>query len=190
MPADGRILDYGCAEVPYRHFFAQTATYVAADLPGNPNATLDLNADTTVPEPDDGFDAVVSTQVLEHVADPALYLSECFRVLRPGGRLLLSTHGMFIYHPDPIDHWRWTCAGLRHVVEDAGFRVVHFEGIIGLAASGLQFVQDATYYRLPRPLRPVYALLVQSLIVLADRIQSQASKDLNAQVYALVAEKP
>lgn len=190
LPPGGRVLDYGCADVPYRYFFPPEADFVGADLPGNPHATLDLNADTTVPVPDGDFDVVVSTQVLEHVADPTLYLSECFRVLRPGGRMLLSTHGMFIYHPDPIDYWRWTCAGLRHVVEDAGFRVIRFEGVIGLLATGLQFAQDATYYHLPRPLRPLYAFVVQSLIVLADRIQAQSSKDLNAQVYALVAEKP
>ena len=96
-------------------------------------------------------------------------------MLRPGGRMLLSTHGMFIYHPDPVDYWRWTCAGLRHVVEEAGFRVVRFEGVIGLLATGLQFVQDATYYHLPRPLRPVYAFVMQSLVALADRLQAQAA---------------
>jgi SAM-dependent methyltransferase len=185
-----RVLDYGCAEVPYRHFFPPDAHYVAADLPGNPHATLLLNADGTVPSPDGSYDLVVSTQVLEHVADPQLYLSESFRVLRPGGRLLLSTHGMFVYHPDPVDYWRWTCAGLQHVVEAEGFRIVRFEGIIGLVATGLQFVQDATLYRLPHPLQRIYALVMQSLAALADRVQSQASKDLNGQVYALIAEKP
>lgn len=185
-----RILDYGCADIPYRHFFPAGANFVAADLPGNPHATMQLNPDASLPADDGTFDAVVSTQVLEHVTDPQLYLSECFRVLRPGGRLLLSTHGMFIYHPDPIDYWRWTCAGLRHVVEEAGFKVVRFEGIIGLIATGLQFIQDATYYHLPRVLRPAYALVMQSLVVMADRLQSQGSRDLNGQVFGLVAEKP
>lgn len=190
LPPGGRVLDYGCADVPYRHFFPTDARFVAADLPGNPHAGMQLNADATVPSDGGSFDVVVSTQVLEHVADPALYLSECFRVLRPGGRLLLSTHGVFVYHPDPVDYWRWTCAGLRHVVEEAGFTIVRFEGIIGLVATGIQLIQDATYYRLPRALRPVYALVMQSLARLADRLQSQASRDLNAQVFGLVAEKP
>jgi len=190
LTEDARILDYGCADVPYRPFFPAGADFVAADLPGNPHATMQLNPDTTVPAGDDGFDAVVSTQVLEHVADPELYLSECFRVLRPGGRMLLSTHGMFVYHPDPVDYWRWTCAGLRHVVEDAGFKVIRFEGIIGLVATGLQFVQDGMYYSFPKPLRPVFAFVMQGLVVLADRFQRQSSRDLNGQVYGLVAEKP
>jgi SAM-dependent methyltransferase len=185
-----RILDYGCAEVPYRSFFSERVEFVAADLPGNPHATLTLNDDATVPSADAGFDAVLSTQVLEHVVDPALYLSECHRVLRPGGRMLLSTHGIFVYHPDPIDHWRWTGAGLRHVVEAAGFRIVHYEGIIGPAATGLQLVQDALYYRLPRFARPAFALIVQGLCALADRLETQSGRDMNAQVFAIVAEKP
>ena len=191
VPPGGHVLDYGCAEVPYRQFFAADVRYDAADLPGNPHATLTLEDDGRIPVADGTYDAVVSTQVLEHVADPAAYLAECFRVLRPGGRLLLSTHGIFILHPDPIDYWRWTSDGLRHVVEAAGLRVVRFEGIIGMAATGLQLVQDALWYwYLPRPLRPVLALFMQALIGLADRLERPRSRDLNAQVFGLVAEKP
>jgi SAM-dependent methyltransferase len=184
-----RVLDYGCADVPYRRFFAPEADYVPADLPGNPHASVEIGPGGTVPLPDGSFDAVVSTQVLEHVENPSLYLSECTRVLRPGGRLLLSTHGIMVYHPDPDDYWRWTCAGLRRAVSDAGLEIVRFEGIMGLAASGLQLFQDAAYGRMPRPLRPMLALCMQSLVALVDRLQGRESRRLNALVFALVAEK-
>lgn len=184
------MLDYGCADVPYRHFFSADANYVAADLIGNTHATLVLNADGTVPVTDESFDAVMSTQVLEHVSDPSRYLSECLRVLRPGGRLLLSTHGVFIYHPDPVDYWRWTCAGLRRVVEDAGFEVERLEGIIGLAATGLQLFQDAVYLRVPVRLRPAFARVMQAAAATADRHESDSARRLNAQVFAVVATRP
>ena len=89
-PAQARVLDYGCAEVPYRHFFGPDADFVPADLEGNPNARLLLSPDGTVPVEDAGFDVVLSTQVLEHVTDPGTYLAECFRVLRPGCLLYTS----------------------------------------------------------------------------------------------------
>jgi SAM-dependent methyltransferase len=143
-----------------------------------------------VPVDDASFDAVMSTQVLEHVTDPALYLSECARVLRPGGRLRLSTHGTFVYHPDPDDYWRWTCAGLQKVVTDAGLRVERFEGIIGGLPTGLQLVQDSIYWQIPRAVRPLLAIVMQTLIALSDRLHSDGSRALNAQVYALVAVKP
>jgi SAM-dependent methyltransferase len=186
----GRVLDYGCADLPYRRFFPVDVDYVPADLPGNPDAALELNPDGTVPVPDAGFEAVLSTQVLEHVADPGLHLSECFRVLRPGGRLLLSTHGTMVYHPDPVDYWRWTCAGLERVVREAGFEIERFEGIMGLAATGLQLIQESTYYGLPLRLKQLYALLMQTLISVVDRTQGSESRRLNALVFALVAKKP
>jgi SAM-dependent methyltransferase len=184
------VLDYGCADTPYRGLFGETVEYLAADLPGNPQATLEIAANGTLPVESASIDVVLSTQVLEHVEDPAVHLAECARVLRPGGRLLLSTHGLMVYHPDPDDYWRWTCAGLHRVVEQAGLRVVRFEGIMGLAATGLQLVQDAWYWRLPRPLRAPYALVMQTAIRVADRLERQESRDLNALVFALVAERP
>ena len=190
LEPSGRLLDYGCADMPYRSFFPETVEYVGADLPGNPDATVDLNPDATVPAEESSFDAVISTQVLEHVGDPALYLSECFRVLKPGGRLLLSTHGVFVYHPDPVDYWRWTCAGLQRQIEAAGFEVIRFEGVFGLIAIGLQTVQDGIYWHLPRLLRPIFALVMQALIKLADGIQSDGSRRLNASVFVVVATKP
>ena len=188
-PGD-RVLDYGCADVPYRHFFPPDADFVAADLPGNPQADVEIAFDGTLPLADESVDAVMSTQVLEHVDDPAVYLSECYRVLRPGGRLLVSTHGIFISHPDPVDYWRWTCAGLERELRRAGFEVVRLEGIIGLAATGLQLFQDAVQYRFPRRVQRLFALVMQTLIRAIDGRTSDASRRLNAQVFAIVAERP
>jgi hypothetical protein len=44
VPPGGRVLDYGCADVPYRYFFGADVDFVAADLPGNPAATLLLKS--------------------------------------------------------------------------------------------------------------------------------------------------
>ena len=190
VPAGGRVLDYGCAELPYRHFFSDRVEFIGADLPGNPHAQVEIEPDGTVMVPDGSIDAVLSTQVLEHVADPVIYLAECARVLRPGGRLLLSTHGIMVYHPDPVDLWRWTGAGLRRAVESAGLGVVHAEGIMGPLPVALQLGQDALYYRLPRIARPLAAAVVQTLIAVADRFGRPVGIDDNALVLAIVAEKP
>jgi SAM-dependent methyltransferase len=190
LPAGARLLDYGCAEAPYRGLLGAGVEYVGADLPGNPRASILIEPDGRLPSEDASFDAVLSTQVLEHVEDPALYLAESFRVLRPGGLLLLSTLGVFVYHPDPVDYWRWTSAGLRRQVAAAGFEVTGFEGVFGLAATGLQLFQDALHWRLPRPLKPLLVALMQPLVALADRLQSQRARDLNASVFVVTARRP
>jgi hypothetical protein len=97
---------------------------------------------------------------------------------------------VFCYHPDPGDYWRWTCAGLRRVVEDAGLRVERLEGIIGLAAAGLQLTQDAFYFHLPRRLQPLFAFVMQALISGVERLPRQRPRELDASVFALVARKP
>jgi SAM-dependent methyltransferase len=185
------VLDYGCADLPYRRLFPNDIDYVGADLPGNPMASLTIAGDGTLPVDDATFDAVISTQVLEHSDDPSTYLTECHRVLRPGGRLLLSTHGVFVYHPDPVDYWRWTSAGLQRAVELAGFDVVRFEGVVGLSATGLQLIHDAIYYRAPRILRPFIALVLQSLMSVADRYDARGANGrvYDAMVFVLIGEK-
>jgi SAM-dependent methyltransferase len=182
------VIDYGCADMKYRDLFGDVL-YLGADLRGNPDAAIELKADGSLPLADASADVVFSSQVLEHVAHPDRYLTECARVLRPGGRLLLSTHGIMALHRDPVDYWRWTADGLRRVVTDADLEVERFEGVMGLAATGIQLFQDATHQRVPRPLLRTYLWLMQGLVAVFDR-QSPESRAENALVFALVAVKP
>jgi SAM-dependent methyltransferase len=114
-----RLLDVGCGVSPYRPYFIAAAEYVGVDAVENPHAQLHGPVEA-LPVPDRSFDIVLCTQVLEHCDDPARGIREMHRVLRPGGRLLLSTHGVQVYHPSPNDLWRWTHEGLRRLVETNG----------------------------------------------------------------------
>lgn len=184
-----RVLDYGCADMPYRSLFPMNFEYLGADLPGNPHATIEIDCDGCLSIADSSVDVVLSSQVLEHVEAPSRYLEECWRVLRPGGTLLLSTHGLMTYHRDPVDYWRWTGEGLKKIVADHGFQIREFQGVMGLAATGLQFFQDATLAGLPKILWRPYCLILQLAISLFDRMHSERSKQLNALVYIVRAEK-
>jgi SAM-dependent methyltransferase len=110
-----RILDVGCGPKPYYPLFAGVASeYVGVDVVENPAAEL-LGAVEALPVDDASFDVVLCTQVLEHSDDPAQAVRELRRVTRPGGRVLASTHGVQVYHPSPVDYWRWTHEGLRRL---------------------------------------------------------------------------
>lgn len=190
IPDQARVLDYGCADMPYRRLFGAGVEYLGADLPGNTDAHIEIQPGGQLATDDNCVDLVLSSQVLEHVADPGLYLREAWRVLKPGGALMLSTHGIMIYHRDPVDYWRWTGEGLQKAVADSGFEVTRFEGVMGLAPTGLQLFQDATWVHLPRILRAPYALIMQALIRLFDRMHSPQSRRMNALVYVINARKP
>lgn len=190
LSPQARILDFGCGMQAYRDEFPPACAYYGADLPGNPLAQLTLDSNGRVPLADESVDVVLSTQVLEHVSDPALYLKEAHRTLTPGGRLLLTTHGIFIFHPDPDDYWRWTSNGLRKQIERAGFRIVRMQGLVGGAAAALQMIQDMTWSKLPGLLHRPYFFLMQALITLLDRNYTPAGRLRDAWVYVVLAEKP
>jgi SAM-dependent methyltransferase len=113
-----RVLDVGCGVKPYAALFSGAAEYVGVDV-NNPAAELEGFAED-LPVPDGSFEVVLCTQVLEHAADPAKVAAELHRVCAPGGRVLASTHGVQFYHPNPVDYWRWTHAGLEKLFTDNG----------------------------------------------------------------------
>lgn len=115
-----RLLDVGCGQKPYEPIFAPfVSSYVGVDPVENPRAELRGSVEA-LPVPDGSVDVVLCSQVLEHADDPARAVRELHRVLVPGGRLLLSTHGVQVYHPSPADYWRWTHAGLEKVLRENG----------------------------------------------------------------------
>ena len=117
-PGPYRVLDVGCGVKPYYPFFAaRTSEYVGVDVVENPAADL-KGAVESLPVDDASFDLVLCIQVLEHADDPAQGVRELRRVVAPGGRVLASTHGVQVYHPAPVDLWRWTHAGLDRLFRD------------------------------------------------------------------------
>ncbi|MGA2245458.1 MAG: class I SAM-dependent methyltransferase [Verrucomicrobiota bacterium] len=119
-----QLLDYGCGGSPYRSLF-KANRFLRADYVDCGDVDCLIAEDGTLPLPEACCDGVLSTQVLEHVFSPQAYLAEAFRVLRPGGKLMLSTHGIWEDHGCPYDFWRWTTDGLTREVERAGFSVTN-----------------------------------------------------------------
>jgi len=90
---------------------------------------LDYVCDITqIPAADGIFDAVLCTEVFEHIPDPIAALRELSRLLKPGGSLILTVPANCLRHFDPYffysgfsDHW------LRHWLEQTGLELVEFE---------------------------------------------------------------
>ncbi len=183
-----RVLDIGCGEGAFAVQLLQAGAQVlAVNVGGEPlrrararagagghqlNARL-VEADGPWPLADESFDVVWAGETIEHVADTGGWLSEVRRVLRPDGRLLLSTpdHGRlrllflalsqraFAEHFEPLaDHLRfYTRRSLRELLQASGFQPVTVTRAGGLPGARRVLLADARRapaYE-PRPRRPV-----------------------------------
>lgn len=127
----GTLYDLGCGESPYREFFLQYAEeYVGVDWSGSYHDTkADLAADLNqaLPLPSEIAGTVVSLSVLEHLSEPQMMLNEAYRVLIPGGAMILQVPWQWWIHEAPYDFFRYTPYGLKYMFEKAGFADVRVE---------------------------------------------------------------
>jgi SAM-dependent methyltransferase len=188
-PGGAALLDFGCAEKPYEALFLEKfERYIGADLPGNPMAELEVAPDGTLGVDDESYDGVLSTQVLEHVGSPEVYLKEAFRVLKPGGHMVLSTHGFWPYHPVPTDYWRWTLDGLERILQEAGFEIITARSVLSFPSTALQLWQDATYRKIPGRMRKTYFWIIQTIIKWIESHQSDRVSQ-NTDVFVILARR-
>jgi SAM-dependent methyltransferase len=192
-PGD-RVVDLGCGDAPYRPLFvARGAEYIGCDIEGREVVLLEPGR--PVPLGDGSAAAVVSFQVLEHVWDLDWYLGEAHRILSPRGRLMLSTHGTWLYHPHPTDFRRWTRDGLVRELETRGFDVLHVSGVVGPLAWTTQFrllgIREVLV-KIPllgRLLLAPIAALMNARMALEDRITPSRIREANASVYVTLSAK-
>ncbi|MFJ8802635.1 class I SAM-dependent methyltransferase [Streptomyces sp. NPDC102487] len=113
-------------------------------------------------------DAVLFSEVVEHLVDPDGALDEIRRVLRPGGHLMLSTPNLAAWYNRGL-----LLAGVQPVFSEVSLRAVHGRPgreVVGhlrlytaralrefVAASGFEVVRlaGAPFHGVPRPLRPL-----------------------------------
>jgi len=139
-----RILDYGCGGSPYRNLFP-ALTYHRADLAGTPSLDFEFGQNSLLSAASKDYDCILSSQVLEHVQSPIVYLEECQRLLKTDGILILSTHGLFEDHNAPSDYWRWTASGLTKLVESVGFRVATIKKLTTGPRAAIFFAERAVW---------------------------------------------
>jgi SAM-dependent methyltransferase len=112
--AQGCLLDLGCGNAPYRPWFEpRTTRYVTADYPPVAAGVQVACNSESIPFASQTFDTLLCTQVLEHLPHPWLAAGEMARVLKPGGRLILSCPQYWCLHEIPHDYFRFTPYGLR-----------------------------------------------------------------------------
>lgn len=164
----GCVLDVGCGEQPLRSSLERLGLrYYGLDYQQNSKGNVDII--TPIDESFEGelsrageFELIVCTEVLEHVVDWSRAYENLSKLLKSGGRLLITAPFIYQLHEEPKDFWRPTPYAIEHYGKSAGLRVIHKEllgddlGVINMLLFGL--------YTLPKEKR------------LKDRLISNAFK--------------
>lgn len=157
IPAQSKVLDVGAGTGRYRSFFAH-CNYYAQDIGQTPAligryTKLDYESDITdISVPDESFDIILCTEVLEHTPEPIRAVEEMTRILKSGGCMLLTAPLGSFLHQEPYHFYGgFTPHWYRKFLSEFDLEVKSIEANAGFFS---WFGQEATRYSvLIRPRR-------------------------------------
>jgi SAM-dependent methyltransferase len=176
----GRLLDVGCGSKPYRSLF-EVEAYIGLDVDSESSRRLavadQLYDGHSFPFDDKIFDSVLCNQVLEHVFNPDQFLCEIARILKPGGKLLLTVPFVWDEHEQPHDYARYSSFGLRALLEKNGFRlIVHKK--LGADASTLFQLLNAYLFKVIPPTPLALRMLLTATVMAAVNLLGLLARSL------------
>jgi SAM-dependent methyltransferase len=128
----GKLLDFGCGSKPYRSLFTKVNEYIGLDVENgehdHKNEDIDVFYDgKSIPFEDETFDAVLASEVLEHVPDINESISELHRILKKNGKILITVPFVWQEHEMPYDFRRFTSNGMEQILRKNGFEIISSE---------------------------------------------------------------
>lgn len=129
------LLDIGCGTKPFTEFLkGRVAAHIGVDQKngfyGEENVDL-VGTAYEVPVETGYADAILSSQVIEHIEEPDKAFREFNRVLKQGGTLIVSFPLIHPIHAEPHDFFRYTEYGFRELCRRCGFQVLEVHKLMG-----------------------------------------------------------
>lgn len=187
----GVVLDLGGGRRPsYLKYLPQgDIEYIRADGDPSRNPDIILNLEARFPISGGSIDTVLLFNVLEHLFDFENCISECHRILKPGGTLIVYVPCLVGIHGSPYDYFRYTHFALHRLLSKYGFSdcSIIYQGGLFVRLSFLINWSGKAY--LGRLLLPVYGLLwcLDALIEILTRGKYRAKLPAG---YFVTARKP
>jgi ubiquinone/menaquinone biosynthesis C-methylase UbiE len=165
VPPGSRVLDVGAGSAPYRKAFAhceyrtQDFTQLQADqLRHGGYTAIDYVCDAAaIPVADASFDAVLCTEMLEHVPEPIRVIRELGRILKPQGLLILTAPLGSGIHQEPFHFYGgYTPYWYQRFLPEAGFDWIQIESNAAslrfFGQESIRFVRSTRPFALRMPL--------------------------------------
>jgi SAM-dependent methyltransferase len=163
--AGDRVLDYGCGDGALLGVLQRQLGRWTAELHGfDPNPLAIEMADAILKErgvpatlhqspaalPDRYFDRVICTEVIEHASSPATLLSDFARVMKPGGRLVVTTPIRLTEGPEDPNHVReWFPGEFARLFATGDWRLIAHEQLVPAGAAEVYFWRPPIFARVP-----------------------------------------
>ncbi len=130
LELSGKVLDVGGSRKSgYHELFSGTHTIEVVNLDDMSGLDLKFDLEKPFPLSDGTYDSVLAFNVLEHIFNYREFLKECFRVLRPGGVLIIGVPFLIQVHPSPHDYWRYTEENLQLTLKSSGFSNISLKAV-------------------------------------------------------------
>ncbi|MBV5330022.1 MAG: class I SAM-dependent methyltransferase, partial [Chlorobium sp.] len=196
--AKGKLVDIGCGEKPFKN---EVKPYVemhtGVDHQGSFHDKSNMDVFGTaynIPLVSKSYDTVLCTDVLEHLEEPSLAISEAWRILKSGGYAIYTVPLFWHLHEEPRDYYRYTKYGLRYLFEKNGFDIVDISALSGFTVT---FAQELVYflynYRKGGMINPLWWIIppIGHLIQVVAYFMNKLEKtEMFTCEYIIVARKP
>lgn len=134
---------------------------------------------------DRSYGCVIAMGLVEHLKDPARLIRECYRILKPGGKVFISASSVFSVHRGPDDYFHVTRYGMNELMSAAQWSSVDIRGscgpfkTIGILLQRILLQSETRFF-----IRPLVYFLVRTMPLLdrfvikqyADRSFSEKSR--------------
>ncbi len=123
------ILDVGSqivekGQTSYKELLPKAWKYAGSDIKKGKNVDFVQLTPYIIQTESGQYDVVISGQVLEHVEEPWMLVTEMGRMLKPDGWMIITAPWRFKVHRYPIDCWRILPDGMSHLIKLAGLSVL------------------------------------------------------------------
>ena len=127
---EGEFVDFGCGAMPYKNLFT-VQNYRGIDLKKSGHDSSSMHKDVIyydgkkIPLEDSSVDSIFSSEVFEHIFELDSTLLELNRILKTGGKLLITVPFVWEEHETPYDYARYSSYALKYILKKNNFEIIN-----------------------------------------------------------------